>query len=232
MVAAVSKSEAASTFHISATEDLAPVSGTPFFALSRIGLSGDVDLASRSVRLTATLTGAPSKPGAAPERFSFAIIQIGADSWQSTTGLAALGLVGPSVPSGRWMQDGSSSSLSQIPEPGKLFEALKSNATNVRFVGTAKVDGATCDEYQMVGSAGLLDALGGGSAGQTQPAGPVTVHVWVDGSNLVRRLTTSLQQGMGPPGQVESVALTVDFTDYGEAVNIQPPPANLIVPSS
>ena len=40
-----------------------------------------------------------------------------------------------------------------------------------------------------------------------------------------------MQQNMGDAGQVESVALTVDFSDYGRPVRIEPPPANLVVPN-
>lgn len=225
MVAAVSKSEAAATFHISGVEKMRSMTGTPFISLDSVSLSGDVDLSTSSVHLKATLVGAPLTAGGAPQSMSFEVIQIGAESWDSTTGL---GSFGSSLPPGHWTRDNSSSS-SHIPDPAKWFDALKAAATNVRFLRTARVDGATCNEYRLTGTTSLFDALG--SSDQSSVGGPVTIDVWVDRSNLVRRLSSTMEQNMGDPGQVESVALTVDFSDYGRPVRIEPPPANLVVPN-
>lgn len=234
MVSAATKSEAASTFHLSASEKLSSLSGTPFLSANSATLSGDVDLSADSARLAGTLFGAlPTQGGTAPQEISFEVIRIGGDSWESTTGLGGLLQLGGSVPPGHWIKEDSSSSVSQIPDPGKLFDALKSRATNVHFVGTSTVGGVATDEYQLLGSSSLIDALGGGgSSGQSETTGPVSIQVWVDRSDLVRRLSTALKENMGPPGQVESVALTVDFTKYGQPVHIQPPPADLVLPSS
>jgi hypothetical protein len=74
--------------------------------------------------------------------------------------------------------------------------------------------------------------LGGGSSDQSEATGPVSIQVWVDTSNLLRRLATVVKQNMGPPGQVESLTLSVDFTNYGEPVHIEPPPPSLVLPNS
>lgn len=228
MVSAASKSEAASTFHVSATEEMSSLSGTPFIAATSATLSGDVDLSVGASHLSGTLLGPPTSPGAAPETLSFAVIQIGTDHWESTSGLG--GLFGTSLPPGHWIKSDSPSTDSQFPDPRKLFDALRSQATTVRFVGTGSVDGVSADRYQLTGPSSLFDALGGGPSDQSQTAGPITVSVWVDRSSLVRRLSTTLQENMGPPGQMESVAVQVDFTHYGEPVHIEPPPADLVVP--
>ena len=226
MVAAVSKSEAAATFHISAVEKMRSVSGTPFLSLDSVSMSGDVDLSTSSVHLKASLVGAPLTAGGTPQSMSFEVIQIGADSWDSTMGM---GSFGSSVPPGHWTRDDSSSS-SHVPDPAKWFDALRSAATTVRSLGAARVDGATCNEYRLTGTTSLFDALG--SSDQSTVGGPVSIDVWVDRSNLVRRLSSTMEQNMGDPGQVESVALTVDFSDYGRPVRIEPPPANLVVPNA
>ena len=225
MVAAVSRSEAAKTFHVSGVEKMKSVSGTPFLPMDSVSLSGDVDLSTSSVHMKATLVASPFTAGGAPQSMSFEVIQIGDESWDSTTGL---GSFGSAVPAEHWTRD-DSSSASRIPGPAKWFDAMKSAATTVRYVGTARVGGATCNEYRLAGTKSLFDALG--SADQSAVSGPVSVDVWVDGSNLVRRLSSTVQQNMGDPGQVESVALTVDFSDYGRPVRIVPPPANLVVPN-
>lgn len=230
MVSAAAKSEAASTFHISATEAMTSVSGTPYIPANRAALSGDVDLSTHSAHFTATLD--VSSPGEAPKDLPFETIEIGKDSWTSTSGLGGLLGLG-SLPPGHWIKDDSSSSVSQIPDPGRLFDVLKSKATNVRWVGTARVDGVTCNEYRLLGPQGLLDALGGGSSSdQSVQPGPISLQVWVDRSDLVRRLSTAVQESMGPPDQVESVEINVDFEDYGEHVRIAPPPPSLVVPNT
>lgn len=226
MVSALTKSEAASTFHITATEKMKSLSGTPYLSMSGVTMSGDVDLSTDSSHLNATLVGASPAAGGASQSISFEMIQIGNDTWDSTTGLGALVA---SAPPGHWVKDGPSSSRSQIPDPAKLFAALKAAATKVISVGSATVDGAECNGYRLLGSANLLDSLGTSPSDQPVTSGPVSIDVWVDKSNLVRRLSTTIEQNMGDPGQVESVALTVDFTDYGEAVHIEPPPSRLIV---
>lgn len=226
MVAAVSKSEAASTFHISAIEKMASVRGTPILSLDTVSLSGDVDLATSSLHLKATLVGAPVTTGGAPQSMSFEVIQVGAESWDSTTGLGAFG---SSAPPGHWTR-GDSSSPSHIPDPAKWFDALKTAATTVRFVGTSRAGGATCNEYRLTGPTSLFDALG--TSDKSTDIGPVSIDVCVDRSNLVRQLRSTMQQNMGDPGQVESVALTVDFSDYGRPVRIEPPPADLVVPNT
>lgn len=225
MVSALTHSESASTFHISATEHMKPLSGTPILSMNSVSMWGDVDLSTHSSHLRATLVGAFPAPGGGPQSISFEMIQIGGDTWDSTTGLGALGT---SAPPGHWVKDDSSSSGS-IPDPAKLFAALKAAAAKVTFVASGTVGGAKCNEYRLLGTAGLFDALNTGSSDQTTANGPVAIDVWVDQSNLVRRLSTTVDQNMGGPGQVDSVALTVDFTGYGEAVHIEPPPSSLVV---
>lgn len=232
MVSAATKSEAASTFHIAAIEQMDSLSGTPFIPANGATLSGDVDLSTRSAHLRATMTVNSPKPGAAPQDLSFESIEIGSDTWTSTDGLGGLLALGSPLPPGHWIKDDSSSSVSQFPDPAKLFDALKSKATTVRFVRTGRVDGVECDEYQLQGPASLLDSLGGGSSDQSLQTGPVSIQVWLDRSHLVRRLSTAVKENMGDPGQIESVKITVDFTDYGEHLHIDPPPANLIVPNN
>lgn len=232
MVSAASKSEATSTFHMTASESMRSISGTPDFAIGKVTLSGDVDLATNSVHLTGTLAGGSLGPGKAPEDFSLEVIQIGTDSWESTSGLGGLGQLGGSLPPGHWIKDDASSPVSQFPDPGKLFELLKSKATKVRFVGTATIDGAATDQYQLLGPPNLVDTLGGGSSDQSEATGPVSIQVWVDQSNLVRRLSAAYAENMGPPGQVEGLTVSVDFSKYGEPLHIAPPPSSLVVPNS
>lgn len=222
------RSEAASTFHLSVTEKLTSVSGTPFLGMTGASMQGDVDLSTHSARLTGTLVGAASKPGAAIQSLSFSVIQIGNESWESIGGSAGSG------PARHWTRSDAASSTSQIPDPGKFFAALKSRATQVRLIGRATVGGLVTDHYELVGPATLLDSLGGGASGSqgTPPPGPVSVQVWVDRANLIRKLTTTVKESTGVPGQVESAAVSAEFTDYGEAVQIQPPPADLVVPGS
>ena len=109
LVSAATKSEATSTFHMTASESMRSISGTPYFAFGKVTLSGDVDLATDSLRMTGTLVGGSPEPGTATEGFSLEVIQIGNDSWDSTSGLAGLGQLGGSVPPGHWIKDDTSS---------------------------------------------------------------------------------------------------------------------------
>lgn len=60
----------------------------------------------------------------------------------------------------------------------------------------------------------------------------MSIQVWVDKSNLVRRLTAAYAENMGPPGQIEGLTVSVDFSNYGEPVRIEPPPPSLVLPNS
>jgi hypothetical protein len=82
----------------------------------------------------------------------------------------------------------------------------------------------------------MVEAVGASSGGtgytSDQPAGQVTVEVWVDNSNLIRRLTLSYKTPYLPGGALASNTETLEFSRYGQPVHIQPPPATLVLPSS
>ena len=217
------RSEAASTFHLSVTETMSTPSGAPSLGIGGVRMQGDFDLSTHSASMTGTLMGAPQKPGTAPRSLTFSVIQIGNQSWDSIGGSGGLG------PAGHWVKDSTSSPSNPLPDAAGLFAALKSKATQVRLLGKATVGGVVTEHYQLEGPSSLFDSIGGGSSGSQEAPlpGPVTVQVWVDRSNLIRQLTTTVEQEIpGAPGRIESETVSAEFSKYGEPLHIQPPPSS------
>jgi hypothetical protein len=92
-------------------------------------------------------------------------------------------------------------------------------------MGTATIGGTPTTAYR----ASYSQTIG-------EPSGPdlkvsYTLEVWVDDASLVRhlRLTMSPPENSAAGG---TSSITLDFTDYGQPVNIQPPPPADVVQSS
>jgi hypothetical protein len=107
--------------------------------------------------------------------------------------------------------------------PGRLFPALREEATRVDFVGTDRVRGADCDRYHLTYP----------ETSEPQSGGMVETESWppdevcVDTSGVVRR--TRFSSGL-PDGDY-SFVVTTDYWDLGVPVEVEPPPEDLIVPA-
>jgi hypothetical protein len=125
-------------------------------------------------------------------------------------------------------------------DPAALLDVLRGVADDVTEAGTDTVRGVATTKYTATIS--LADALAQAPADQrerlqaqldqlgTDASMPVTV--WVDEDGLPRRMTMDLTGLAGPGTDAEgaAVAITIEYFDYGEPVDIQIPPADEVTP--
>ncbi len=132
-------------------------------------------------------------------------------------------------------------SLAKGGDPRETLEYLRSVSGKVTHVGTEEIRGVPTSHYfavldwqkavaaaaRQANEPGLLDQLQGlGGSIQNIP-----VDVWVDGDNLVRRMTMDFSVS-SPDQQQAKASMSMELFDYGEPVTIEAPPAGDVVDSS
>ena len=127
-------------------------------------------------------------------------------------------------------------------DPRELLETLRAVSGDIETVGSEQLRGVETTHYRAVVDPAELAKLEA-----SKPAGPQTlvdqfaaqsglgaipVEVWLDASGLVRKL--SMEVTATEPGTTRSSAVSVGFElwDYGEAVEIQLPPAEQVADAS
>ena len=99
--------------------------------------------------------------------------------------------------------------------PSVLLEVLRAAARESEVVGDEDVDGRRMTHYRLV----VDDAkLGDPDDGSTS-----SVDVWVDDQGLVRRFESR------PTDDADGEAWTIEFSDFGVPVDIEPPPAEEVL---
>jgi hypothetical protein len=101
--------------------------------------------------------------------------------------------------------------------PEGTFADWRASATSVAPVGEEAIDGRTYTRYELT----LDTAAFFADKGQSPPEGaPETFayDVWVDDARLLRRVAF----------EIDGQRQVVDYTDWGDAVEIDAPPANRI----
>lgn len=109
--------------------------------------------------------------------------------------------------------------------PGQAVGILK-NASTEEKVGTETIDGVETTHYRTTIDTAKLFNSGSSNAQpwmktalQNAPKSEA-FDVWVDSSSLIRRMTFD----MGTKGA--TMAMTMDFSDFGTPLNVQAPPAD------
>jgi hypothetical protein len=103
-------------------------------------------------------------------------------------------------------------------DPTKIFKSFGSSLGSVKFVGAETIDGQRLDRYDITVSTAKALAL----QGKKLPAGApksLTYSLWMDNSQLVRRMTFELA----------GMSMLMTMTDYNRPVTITAPPASTIV---
>jgi energy-converting hydrogenase Eha subunit A len=127
------------------------------------------------------------------------------------------------TPAGKYVKidDGQAGDLGELldgGDPTKIFKSFDSSMANVKFVRSEKVGGQMLDRYDVtVNTAKALAAQG-----KKVPAGvpkTLTYSLWMDKSNLVRKLTFDLA----------GLSMVMTMSDYNKPVTITAPPASKIV---
>lgn len=115
--------------------------------------------------------------------------------------------------------------------PTAVLKELQGGADGVTNVGQQVVDGVQTTHYQGELSFNRLwgnmpSSLRGVLQQITQGQG-ITVDVWVDAHNLVRRVVMSFTLGVANGPSVQETS-TADFSDYGPQPRPTPPPASQV----
>ncbi|TIC85946.1 hypothetical protein E8D34_12665 [Nocardioides sp. GY 10113] len=111
--------------------------------------------------------------------------------------------------------------------PQGVVDALEAGLRKVALVGRERVGGEAMDHYRcVVATADLTEALGGmdvlgglgglGAAGAAGPPQRVELDLYVDGDDLLRRLTA----------EVAGAPVVATFGDWGRSVRVTVPPAS------
>jgi hypothetical protein len=138
------------------------------------------------------------------------------------------------------------SSLSSLDEsdPTQFLDYLRSSSGGVIELGTETLYGVATTHYQATlqltrilehlpaeEQATVKSAL---ERSGTTAAG-IPVNVWIDAQGRVRRIQLSMSSlgvPTGAPSTGASMSITIDFTSYGPAPAITPPPANEVFDAS
>lgn len=143
-------------------------------------------------------------------------------------------------------------------DPADLLASLTAVSSSVTRLGTSTIRGVPVTEFRVridpAKAAARLpewERAGFLEFAQTLGSGAIPVDVWLDGQNLVRRVTVSLNEPAGPgtpaspgipadpgtpagpgaPGDARLVEST-DFYDFGVPVRVSAPPAAQIASKS
>ena len=128
-------------------------------------------------------------------------------------------------------------SLAQGSDPRQMLSYLRSVAGDVTHVGNEDVRGVPTAHYfavvdwqkvlqqaaKQTGQPGLLDQFQGFGGSMSN----IPVDVWVDENSLLRRMTMDFSMTAGT--QEAGGSLSLELFDYGEAVDVDPPPASDVV---
>jgi hypothetical protein len=99
-------------------------------------------------------------------------------------------------------------------DPRKLLAELQKGAKQLAVVGDETIAGVKTTHYRVVLGPGVEEIGPPGS----------TAQLWIDEDGLVRRLRTE-ERGSE---EADVMAVVADFSDFGEELDIQPPPADQV----
>ncbi|HEX4724454.1 MAG TPA: hypothetical protein VH333_18185 [Pseudonocardiaceae bacterium] len=130
---------------------------------------------------------------------------------------------------------GSTAGLADQTDPTQLINNI-AKAGTITHVTQDEVDGAPATHYTITVDVQKMLATMGGSADDAQKQAmsalglkTMPFDIWVNGDNLPVKITTDLAfanpASSGAPSQVN---MTVNYTKWGESVNIAPPPADQV----
>ena len=107
--------------------------------------------------------------------------------------------------------------LTDAFDPSKTFDIYADGLTKAVYLGADDLDGENLDHYEMTIDTTKVDALKGLPAASSVPK-TITYEMWVDDDFQMRGMDMDL-----PTGKT-----TLRYTDLGEPVDIEAPPASQI----
>jgi hypothetical protein len=102
-------------------------------------------------------------------------------------------------------------------DPRTMLAEMQKSAKEIGVVGHERIDGADTTHYRLVVDAEQAEVVA--AEGQTT----AVVQLWIDEDSLVRRVHL-----IDAEGSEDEAAVTIDFSDFGAALDIEAPPADEI----
>ena len=127
-------------------------------------------------------------------------------------------------------------------DPRDALDALRAVTSDIETVGSEQLRGVATTHYRAVVDPAELAKRSPASAPSSQSLvdriatqsglGPVPLDVWIDESGLVRKLTMSFEGTDPSASRSSEVSMSFELWDYGEAVEIDLPPASQVADAS
>jgi hypothetical protein len=183
--------------------------------------NGAVDFANQSARINMSI-------GVLSEKINLTVVAVGGNAYENMSGVPGVSAV--LEPGKSWLElpvgtsFGSSAALDPMSNPADFLVALTRKGIKVTPVGSSRVDGVESTEYDVKypeNLAGLGSGLGSLPSSVQQLLHGLTMHVWVDSSGLLRRMSMSM-----PVPELGTMMYTMDMSDYGAPVNVSAPPSS------
>ncbi|MGO9344130.1 MAG: hypothetical protein ACLP6E_16710 [Acidimicrobiales bacterium] len=183
--------------------------------------NGVVDFANQSAQIDMSMS-------ILSEKINLTVVAVGGNAYEKLSGIP--GVSGMLEPGKSWIELpvgtslGSSAALDPMSNPADFLVALTRKGVTVTPVGSSRVDGVEATEYDVKypeNLASLGTGLGSLPSSVQQMLHGLTMHVWVDSSGLLRRMSMSI-----PVPELGTMTLTMDMSDYGAPVNVSAPPSS------
>jgi hypothetical protein len=115
--------------------------------------------------------------------------------------------------------------------PADVLQQLERSSTPVKTVGTETIDGVETTHYRSAIDTRKIPAADNFQKLTLSAYKPI--DVWVDGDGLVRQVRFDYTVKVDPlQAQRARILLTMKLSDFGETVDVEPPPARLVVDAS
>jgi hypothetical protein len=183
--------------------------------------SGEADFSSQSARIDMSFALLSQKA-------NLTVVAVAGVVYEKVAGLPGMSMI--LQPGKSWIEIPIGSSLAKSSEltstgnPASFLLALTRKGLKVTSTGSSRVDGVEATGYD-VKFPQELSALGPGvgslPSSVQQTLRGVTMHVWIDGSGLLRRMSMAI-----PESTLGTISFTMDMTDYGVPVKVSAPPAS------
>jgi hypothetical protein len=126
---------------------------------------------------------------------------------------------------------GSSAAMTQQADPSTLIDKIKSAGT-IKSVTQEQLNGQDTTHYSITVDPKKMAADMGATDTEKQALGQLNVgsmpfDVWVDSNNLPVKITSKTATSVAGAGAIEAT-VTVNYTKWGEQVNVQAPPADQV----
>ena len=229
VVASVATTEQARTAHVDLSMQVSGSGGSgPAGTVTATG-GGNIDFTDNAAQIALDYQGASIKGG-----LSISEIYVDGTAYVSIPQISQL------MPGKSWISvpvSGSSSIDPGSSNPADMLHILASEGNTVTALGPETLGGVPVQGYHVVVDAGFLQSrigqLGLGATEQQAvqqilAGADLQFDVFIDGSGQLRRMTLDMSIHAGSGGSTITVRAEEDFSDFGAAVSVNPPPSSQV----